>query len=226
MLAKNPQTKQSITAGPAVKPPPAGELLEALRIMHPDAGCQLDFDTPLQLLVATILMAQCSYTRVNAVSPLLFARYQTAQDYVDAPRQDLEQIVRPTGFFRQKARYLQGACHMLVTEHDGEVPQDMELLIKLPGVSRKTANIVLGEAFHTRDGVVVDTNVIRVAQRLGLSDQRHPKQIEQDLMDAFPRRQWLEISHLLSFHGQRYCHNRRPACVRCDLNKGCPGAEP
>ena len=121
---------------------------------------------------------------------------------------------------------MQGACHVIVHEHDGEVPRDMELLIKLPGVSRKTANIVLGEAFGARDGVVVDTNVIRVVQRLVLSDHRHPKQIEQDLMAAFPRDQWLEISHLLSFHGQRYCHNRRPACVRCSISAGCPGAEP
>jgi len=226
MLAKNQQKQQRPIPTGAASPPTAAEVLSDLRTLHPDAGCQLSYETPLQLLVATILMAQCSFTRVNAVTPVLFSRYKTAEDYVEAARQELEQIVRPTGFFRQKARYVQGACHMIVHEHDGQVPDNMEQLIKLPGVSRKTANIVLGEAFGERDGVIVDTNVIRVAQRLGLSTQRHPKQIEQDLMDAFPREKWLEISHLLSFHGQRYCHNRRPACVRCSLSDRCPGAEP
>lgn len=225
MLAKNQQTQQMPAPGAALQPLEPEEVLSALRTLHPDADCQLNFETPLQLLVATILMAQCSFTRVNAVTPILFSRYKSAEDYMDAPRQELEQIVRPTGFFRQKARYVQGACHVIVHDHNGEVPRDMELLIKLPGVSRKTANIVLGEAFGARDGVIVDTNVIRVVQRLGLSDQRHPKQIEQDLMAVFPREQWLEISHLLSFHGQRYCHNRRPACVRCGMSAGCPGAE-
>ncbi len=201
------------------------QIVMRLRETHPDAGCQLHYATPLHLLIATILTAQCSDKRVNLVTPELFKRYETAADYVAASRQELEQIIRPTGFYRQKARYIQGACLMLVNEHDGRVPADMECLLKLPGVSRKTANIILSEAFGLAEGIVVDTHVTRVAQRLGLTQQRHPKQIEQSLMQQLPASDWIDIAHLLNFHGQRFCHHRRPSCGRCPLAELCPTAD-
>ena len=201
------------------------KLLRLLQEQHPDARCQLECDNPLQLMVAAILTAQSTERKVNQITPLLFSRYETAAEFAAASRQDLEKLIRPTGFYRQKARYIQGACEILLEEHGGEVPRHMDALLKLPGISRKIANIILAEAFEQEEGIVVDTHVMRVAQRLGLTEQRHPKQIELDLMENFPRQHWSDVAYLLSFHGNRVCYNRRPNCTRCPLNEMCPTSQ-
>jgi endonuclease-3 len=196
-----------------------------LREAYPDAHCELDFRTPLQLLVATILSAQCTDRRVNMVTPALFAKYPTAQALADAPLEDIEEMVKPTGFFRNKAKSIVGMARALVERHGGEVPADMEALVALPGVGRKTANVILGNAFAKNEGVVVDTHVQRVSQRLGLTGETDPVKIEQALMPLFPRDGWAMLSHLMIFHGRRICEARRPKCGECGLRDVCPSAE-
>jgi endonuclease-3 len=191
---------------------------------YPDAHCELDFQTPLQLLVATILSAQCTDKRVNLVTPTLFSRYPTAQALADARLEELEELVKPTGFFRNKARSLAGMARALVERHGGEVPATMAELVALPGVGRKTANVILGNAFGRNEGVVVDTHVQRVSQRLGLTGETDPVKIEQALMPLFPRDGWAMLSHLLIFHGRRVCEARRPKCGECGLRDVCPSA--
>ena len=191
---------------------------------YPDAHCELDFQTPLQLLVATILSAQCTDRRVNMVTPALFSRYPTAQALADARLEELEELVKPTGFFRNKARSLVGMARALVERHGGEVPATMAELVALPGVGRKTANVILGNAFGRNEGVVVDTHVQRVSQRLGLTGETDPVKIEQALMPLFPRDGWAMLSHLLIFHGRRVCEARRPKCGECGLRDVCPSA--
>ncbi|MCB8917597.1 MAG: endonuclease III [Ardenticatenaceae bacterium] len=205
---------------------PAGErlpfILQRLRQAHPDAHCALNYDNPLQLLVATILSAQCTDERVNQVTPVLFARYPDASALAAANRAALEEVVRSTGFYRQKARYIQETAHLLVTQHGEQVPDEMAALLMLPGVARKTANVVLGEIYGKAEGVVVDTHVKRLSQRLGLTTATTPEKIEQDLMALLPRSAWIEISHLLIFHGRRICAARRPDCAHCPLLALCP----
>lgn len=205
---------------------PAGErlpfILQRLRQAHPDAHCALNYDSPLHLLVATILSAQCTDERVNQVTPVLFARYPDAPALAAADRAALEEVVRSTGFYRQKARYIQETAHLLVTQHGEQVPDEMAALLKLPGVARKTANVVLGEIYGKAEGVVVDTHVKRLSQRLGLTTATTPEKIEQDLMALLPRSAWIEISHLLIFHGRRICDARRPDCAHCPLLALCP----
>lgn len=205
---------------------PAGErlpfILQRLRQAHPDAHCALNYDSPLHLLVATILSAQCTDERVNQVTPVLFARYPDAPALAAADRAALEEVVRSTGFYRQKARYIQETAHLLVTQHGEQVPDEMAALLKLPGVARKTANVVLGEIYGKAEGVVVDTHVKRLSQRLGLTTATTPEKIEQDLMALLPRSAWIEISHLLIFHGRRICAARRPDCAHCPLLALCP----
>jgi endonuclease III len=217
-LSDQPLTPDSIAAErlPAI--------VERLRAAHPNAHCELDYQTPWQLLVATILSAQTTDERVNQVTPALFARYPDAASLAAAEREELEELIRPTGFFRQKARFIQEASQKLVEEHGGEVPGDMAALITLPGVARKTANVVLGEIFRLADGIVVDTHVKRLARRLGLSEAETPEQIEQELMALVPQEQWIEISHLLIFHGRRVCAARKPDCHSCPLLDLCPSA--
>ena len=200
------------------------EILARLRAAHPDAHCALDYETPFQLLVATILSAQCTDERVNQVTPELFARYPDVAAMAAAERDELEQIVRPTGFFRQKARYIQESAQRLLEEYGGEVPADLDALLTLTGVARKTANVVLGEIFGMAEGVVVDTHVRRLSQRLGLTDETSPTKIERDLMALLPRESWIEISHLLIFHGRRICDARNPDCGACTLSGLCPSA--
>jgi endonuclease-3 len=200
------------------------EITRRLREAHPDAKCALHHNNALELLVATILSAQCTDERVNQVTPALFDKYPHAAAFAAADRGELEEAIRSTGFFRQKAKFIQEACEVIAREHDGEVPADMEALIRLPGVARKTANVVLGVAYGIADGIVVDTHVKRLAQRLGLTEQKNPDKIERDLMDWVPREDWIDIAHLLIFHGRRICDARKPACAHCTLNDLCPSA--
>lgn len=214
---------------PLLPDAPAAErlphILERLREAHPDARCALDYQEPWQLLVATILSAQCTDERVNTVTPVLFARYPNIAALAGADRQEVEEIIYSTGFYRAKARYLQETAHKIVHEHGGELPADMQTLRQFPGVARKTANVVLGEIFGIAEGVVVDTHVKRLANRLGLTTESDPEKVERDLMALVPRENWIELSHLLIFHGRRICHARRPDCPNCPINDLCPSAE-
>jgi endonuclease III len=200
------------------------EVLARLRQAHPDAHCELDHETPFQLLMATILSAQCTDKRVNMVTPLLFRTYPTAQALADAKQEEVEQIIKSTGFFRNKAKSLIALGKALVERHNGEVPCSMEDLVKLPGVGRKTANVILGNAFNRNEGVVVDTHVGRLSLRLGLSKQRDPVKVEQDLMPLFPRDDWAMVAHVLIFHGRRVCDARAPKCDICTVNEICPSS--
>jgi endonuclease-3 len=200
------------------------EIIRQLRLLHPDATCALHHENPLQLLVATILSAQCTDERVNKVTPVLFARYPSAQALAEADREELEQIIHSTGFFRNKAKNVQEACRRIMTEYDGEVPGNMADLLSLAGVARKTANVVLGNCFQIADGVVVDTHVKRLSARLGLTSQTDPEKIERDLMALAPQSEWIDLSHLLIFHGRRVCDARKPRCGECPLSSLCPTA--
>ena len=202
----------------------ASDLHGRLTTLYPDAHCELDFQTPLQLLVATILSAQCTDKRVNMVTPALFAAYPTAQALADAPIEHLEELVKTTGFFRMKAKNIQGMARALVERHGGEVPADMDALIQLPGVGRKTANVVLGNAFNINHGVVVDTHVGRLATRLGLTRETDPVKVEEALIALFPQESWTMLSHLLIFHGRRVCDARKPRCGECVLAERCPSS--
>ena len=200
----------------------ARELARRFREIYPDAHCELDFQNPLELLVATILSAQCTDKRVNIVTKGLFARCPEARDYAQIPQDELEGIIRSAGFYRNKAKNLRAMASKLVAEHDGTVPRSLEALAALPGVGRKTANVVLGNAFGIDEGVVVDTHVTRVSARLGLTKNSDPWKIEQDLMKTFPRDQWTVLSHWLIWHGRRRCFARKPDCAHCELSDICP----
>lgn len=195
-----------------------------LREAYPDLDISLAWETPLQLLVATILSAQCTDERVNKVTPALFERYPTAHDYVEADREELEDLIRSTGFYRNKTRNIQGMAARVEQEYQGEVPETMEELLELPGVARKTANVVLTNAFGKVDGIVVDTHVRRVSGRLGLTRETTPEKIEAELMKVLPREEWHHFSWGLILHGRRICDARRPACDRCMLAELCPSA--
>lgn len=209
----------------AAKKRRTGTILERLREEYPDAHCALRHRSALQLLVATILSAQCTDKRVNQVTPPLFKKYRKAADYADAPLAELEEMVRSTGFFRNKAKSLKGLGQALVEEHRGRVPRTLEELVKLPGVGRKTANVVLGNAFGIDEGVVVDTHVGRLSRHLGLTDEKNAVKVERDLMALVPRTHWTLWAHLLIFHGRQVCHSRRPNCNECMLVDLCPSAE-
>lgn len=208
------------------QPDPAyvAEVIDRLRAAYPDAHCALDYETPIQLLVATILSAQCTDERVNMTTPALFARYPTAEALAGADQAEVEDLVRPTGFFRQKARYIREASHAILHEHGGEVPPAMDDLLRLPGVARKTANVVRGEIYGLADGVTVDTHVKRLSGRLGFTAETDPVKVERDLMAIIPRESWIEISHLLIWHGRRVCQARKPDCPNCTLNDICPSS--
>jgi len=202
----------------------APEILARLRQEHPDARCALEHRDPFELLCATILSAQCTDARVNLVTPVLFARYPTPAALAGASRSDVEEIIRPTGFFRNKAKSLIGMAQALVAEHGGVVPRTMEQLRALPGVGRKTANVILGNAYGLNEGITVDTHVARVSHRLGLTRHMDPLRIERDLMPLVSRDDWALVSHLLIFHGRRICLARRPRCPDCVLADLCPSA--
>ena len=205
-------------------PAHAAIVWERLAAAHPDAHCELQHTNAFELLCATILSAQCTDKRVNMVTPALFAAYPDAHALARARQEDVEELVKTTGFFRNKAKSLIGMARALVADHGGEVPRTMEALVPLPGVGRKTANVILGNAFGINDGVTVDTHVQRLANRLGLTDQSDPLKIEQDLMPLFPRAEWAMLSHRLIFHGRRVCDARRPRCEACTLADVCPTA--
>jgi len=198
------------------------QIISKLKKTYPDAHCELYHSNPLQLLIATILSAQCTDARVNQVTPALFARCQTAKDFTDIPVSELEDLVRTTGFFRSKAKSIRGCAAGLVKDHGGEVPRTMEHLHQLPGVGRKTANVVLGNAFSLAEGVVVDTHVGRLSRRMGLTRQHDPVKVEQALVKIVPKADWTLFSHLLIWHGRRRCSARKPDCARCEIASLCP----
>ena len=191
-----------------------------LEKMYPDAQCELNYTTPLELLVATVLSAQCTDVRVNQVTESLFRKYRLPRDYTRAPAEELEEDIRSTGFFRQKTKSLRAIMRTLIDQYDGEVPGTLEALTALPGIGRKTANVILGNAFDI-PGITVDTHVKRVSNRLGLTDNVNPDKIEQDLMKRFPEEQWTQLSHLLIFHGRYTCKARKPQCEECRLQQEC-----
>ena len=203
----------------------AAAVLQKLRTTYPDAHCELDHQGAFQLLVATILSAQCTDVRVNMVTPALFKQYPDAKSLAAARQEDVEDLVRSTGFFRNKAKNLIAAAKSLVREHAGEIPKDLEALTRLPGVGRKTANVVLGNAYGIEAGIVVDTHVARLSKRLGLTKHSDPVRIEKDLMKVVPREAWTLWSHLLIWHGRRRCSARKPDCPDCELHRLCPSAD-
>jgi len=200
------------------------KLIQAFEEVYPDAECELSHRNPLELMVATILSAQCTDKRVNIVTESLFKKYRTAEDYARASQPQFESEIRSTGFYRNKAKNILAACRKLVERHAGKVPDSMEELIQLDGVGRKTANVVLGNAFGKNEGVVVDTHVTRLSGRLGLTEHSNPEKIEQDLMKLVPQKYWAIWSHWLIWHGRRRCTARKPDCPRCEIRKLCPSA--
>ena len=201
-----------------------GKIITILRREYPHSRTALQYETPLQILVATILAAQCTDERVNKVTPGLFRKYPTAADFAKADRTELEQEIRSTGFFRNKAKNIIGAAKTIVESFWGEVPSTMEELLTLPGVARKTANIVLSSGFGKAEGIAVDTHVRRLSGRLGLSRQLDPEKIERDLLKIVPRRDWLDFNYLLVNHGRKICQARKPQCPQCAVRKLCPSA--
>jgi endonuclease-3 len=203
----------------------AAKIFRSLSREYPEAGCTLDHHSPLELLVSTILSAQCTDARVNQVTPKLFAKYRTAKDFAKRPIEELEREIKPTGFYRQKAKSIRAACRILVEKHQGEVPAAMDALLELPGVARKTANVVLGNGFGIASGIVVDTHVRRLAGRLDLSREKDPVKIEQDLIKLFPKKHWILVGHLLQAHGRRICLARKPLHEKCVVRALCPSAD-
>lgn len=199
-------------------------LLQTLRATYPDAHCELDHSNALQLLVATILSAQCADRQVNRVTPALFQRYPDAASFAAAPLAELEQSIRQIGLFRNKARNIRAACQALVERHQGQVPRDLDALTALAGVGRKTANVVLGNAFGIVSGIVVDTHVARLSGRLGLTREKDPLKIERALCSLVPREEWIPFSHWLIWHGRRRCGARSPDCAACELRRDCPSS--
>jgi endonuclease III len=203
----------------------AAILEKKLPEIYPDAHCELDFKNPLELLVATILSAQCTDVRVNMVTPPLFKRCPSAEEYAAIPQEELETLVRSTGFYRNKAKSIRGMGAALVERHGGVVPQTIEELSALPGAGRKTANVVLGNAFHINEGVVVDTHVGRLSLRLGLTTKTDPIKVELDLIALFPQESWTDLSHWFIWHGRRRCKARNPNCKECELRDLCPSVD-
>lgn len=200
------------------------KIVTTLTELYPGARYELNFSTPLELLVATILAAQCTDERVNAVTKDLFQKYRSAHDYVAVEQEELEKDVHPTGFYRKKATAIRAACQYLLDKHNGEVPRTMAEMVKIPGVARKTANVILGNAFGVVEGFIVDTHVERLAGRFGWSLQRDAVKIEQDLMRFVPREEWLNLAHCMILHGRNTCIAKKPACARCPLTVCCPSA--
>ena len=198
------------------------QIIAGLQKTYPGAHCELNFTNPLELLIATILSAQCTDKRVNLVTVELFKKFQSAADYAQADPATLEQAIKSTGFFRNKTKSIQAACQAMIEKHGGQVPRTMAELVALGGVGRKTANVVLGNAFNTNDGIVVDTHVARLSQRLGLTRETAPEKIEQALMELVPRAQWTLFSHWLIWHGRRRCYARKPDCPNCEIGVLCP----
>jgi endonuclease-3 len=199
----------------------AEQIFTRLDAAYPDAKCALDFQTPFQLLIATILSAQSTDKTVNTVTPALFKRFKTVKALAEAEPAEVEKMIHSTGFFRNKAKNIQGAARVLMEKYRGQVPQTMPELLELPGVARKTANVVLGVAFEQAEGVVVDTHVTRLSRRLDLSKEERPEKIEEDLMKLFPKERWIHLSHLLIHHGRAICDARKPKCQQCPIEDLC-----
>jgi endonuclease-3 len=199
----------------------ARRIVRELARLYPDACCSLDYETPLQLLVATILSAQCTDERVNKVTPALFARYPDAQAFAAAKPKELQKLIQSTGFFRNKARSILACCKQLVKQFGSEVPGSMEQLVTLRGIGRKTANVVLGNSFGV-PGIPVDTHVGRLSQRMGLTEETDPVKIEHDLMNAIPKKEWTAFGHRMIYHGRQVCQARKPLCEQCSLARFCP----
>jgi endonuclease-3 len=199
----------------------ARRIVAGLARLYPDARCSLDYQTPLQLLIATILSAQCTDERVNRVTPALFARYPDAEAFATARPKELQKLIQSTGFFRNKARSIQRCCKQLVEQFGGEVPGSMEQLVTLPGIGRKTANVLLGNAFAV-PGIPVDTHVTRLSRRMGLTAQKDPVKIESDLMGLIPQKEWTAFGHCMIYHGRQVCQARKPLCERCGIARLCP----
>lgn len=202
----------------------AQQIIAGLQRAYPDAHCELNYSNPLELLIATILSAQCTDKQVNIVTAELFSKYRAASDYATATQEQLEADVRRIGLYKNKAKNIRACCQKLIEQHGGKVPQTMEALTALDGVGRKTANVVLGNAFGINTGVVVDTHVARLSQRLGLTREESPEKIEQALMSLVPQDQWTLFSHWLIWHGRRRCNARKPDCADCEISKLCPSA--
>lgn len=203
----------------------AQQIITLLKKEYPNVGgTALEYDNALELLVATILSAQCTDDRVNKVTKTLFKEYKTAEDYANADLDELQEIIRPTGFYRRKSKYIKQAAKKLVEEFDSEVPRSIEELTELTGVARKTANIVLSNAFGINQGIAVDTHVMRLSERLGFTEEKNRDKIEKDLMNLFPKNQWFEVTNLLIAHGRNICTARNPQCEDCTVNKVCPSA--
>lgn len=200
------------------------QIIRTLKRAYPDAHCALRHENALELLVATILSAQCTDERVNLVTAELFRKYKTCEDYVNASPAELERDIHSTGFFRNKTKSIQAACRLLIEQHEGRVPDEMEALLALPGVARKTANVVLGNWYNIASGVVVDTHVARLSQRLNLTEHTQPEKIEADLNALVPRKDWIQFSHLLIAHGRQTCRARSPRCDECVIERFCPSS--
>ncbi|MDQ6831315.1 MAG: endonuclease III [Gemmatimonadota bacterium] len=224
VITKQPVAKRAATRRRGRPPADVGAHVDALYKAYPDAHCSLDHRSPFELLVATILSAQCTDARVNMVTPALFARFPTPAALADAKQEDVEQLIKSAGFFRSKAKSLIGMANALVARHGGEVPRTMDELTKLPGVGRKTANVILGNAFGLNEGIVVDTHVTRLSQRLGWTKETDAVKIEQALIPLVPRDRWTMVSHLLIDHGRAICDARAPRCGECFLAKVCPSS--
>ncbi len=200
------------------------QIVRALKKTYPDATCALNHANPFELLIATILSAQCTDERVNIVTEALFRKYREPEDYIAVPQEELERDINSVTFFRNKSKSIQEAARLLVEKHNGQVPQTLEELVKLAGVGRKTANVVLGTAFGIPTGVVVDTHVSRLSQRLGITKNKTPEKIEADLIELLPKKEWIDFSHRLIWHGRLVCNARKPACDQCSLEPLCPSS--
>jgi endonuclease-3 len=219
------RTSISTYSGPETGSPEQIEAIIAeLRRLYPDAKCSLDFSTPLQLLIATQLAAQCTDERVNMVTKDLFRKYRSVEDFATVSQEELEQDIKSTGFYRNKAKNIRAACQRIITDFGGEVPHTMKDLLSLPGVARKTANVVLGNAFGIVEGYIVDTHNMRLSRRFGWTTSEDPVKIEQALMRIIPQKDWLDLSHFLIYHGRAVCAARKPLCEQCTLAKLCPSA--
>ena len=219
------QIASVIYTGPEPGSPEQVEaIIEELRRLYPGAKCTLNFSNPLELLIATQLAAQCTDERVNMVTEKLFQKYRSVEDYATVSQEELEQDIKSTGFYRNKARNIRAACQRIITEFGGEVPRTMPELLSLPGVARKTANVVLGNAFGIVEGFTVDTHNIRLARRFGWTTNTDATKVEQDLMRIVPKKDWFDLSHLMIFHGRAICLARKPLCEECALAKLCPSA--
>lgn len=213
-------------AGPQPgSPEQVAAIISELRQLYPQATCTLNYSNPLELLIATQLSAQCTDERVNIVTAKLFQKYRNVEDFAQVSQEELEQDIRSTGFYRNKAKNIRGTCQRLITTYGSEVPRTTEEILTLPGVARKTANVVLGNAFGIVEGFVVDTHVGRLSRRLGWTTNTDPVKVEQDLMRIIPRSDWLDLSHLLIFHGRAICDARRPLCEQCSLSRLCPSSQ-